>query len=77
MSVRGTQMVVKWSYRGIMKWSPKNGSELLLVSLFSVKFFPPSDFDSFQKIQKTISFLKFEEENLRMKSKLEKVINNV
>jgi hypothetical protein len=77
MSMRGTHLVVKWSYRGITKWTPKIGSELLFARLFSVKFLPPSDLDSFQKIQKTISFLKFEEENLRTKIELEKVINNV
>ena len=60
-----------------MKCTPKKGSELLFVNIFSVKILPPPYLDSFQKIQKTISFLKFEEENPRMKIKLEKVINNV
>lgn len=60
-----------------MKCTPKKGFKFLFTALFSVKFLPPSNLDSFQKTQKTISFLKFEEENLRTKIKFEKVINNV
>jgi len=70
------RLVVKW-LRGFTKWTPVKGIEIFLTHSISVKFRPPLNFDSFQKTQKTLVFLKSKDKNRIIKIISIKVINNV